>query len=397
LDIHKRNHHANQDADWVVDKKQKDKDARAKRVARQEHTCDICPSTFGAKQDLERHRLRFHADQNDLAVVALRNQTRKSGRDNKAKRKANDPVYRLSCSMKCGFHNWISRNGGNKGSRVEDVIGMSFPDLLSYLEKNSLDGLTYRDRNVQVDHVKPKNEIKKTGPVEQRELWSYLNLQLLTTADNCRKECSHDANAYAASDIGKEIAKLRVGWVQEFGETPGPEIIPNEEEDTVQDDEELHCGTTEDEFSDSDEDEEVDAAVETGNIESDHIENTEMGQVDVQAVETGDINMGQIEEKKPHQCDECVKTYKYKRDLDIHKRNHHADQDADWVVDKKQKDKDARAKRVARQEHTCDICPSTFGAKQDLERHRLRFHTDQNDLAVVALRNQMNKNRRKNH
>ena len=136
---------------------------------------------------------------------------------------------------------------------------------------------------------------------------------------------------------------------------------------------------------------EVDTAVETGDMESDHIENTEVDQVDVQAVETGDIDMGQIEQKKPktdttdntdktttnpHKCDECVKTYKHKKDLDSHKRNHHADQDAEWVVDKKQKDKEARAKRIARQEHTCDLCPSTFGTNQNLKRHRLRFHIE---------------------
>ena len=133
--------------------------------------------------------------------------------------------------------------------------------------------------------------------------------------------------------------------------------------------------------------EEVDSAVEADGTDMVHIV-----EEDLSADTTDSIDKTTT---KPHECDECVKTYKYKKDLDVHKRNHHADQDADWVVDKKQKDKDARAKYVAKQQHTCGLCPSTFGDKRDLEGHRLRFHTDQKDPTVIAFKKQMNEKRRK--
>jgi hypothetical protein len=189
--------------------------------------CPYCNNEYRHIYNLERHNLFTHANRCPK-VMARIEQHRKKRRENHTRRFANDKVYRLKCNLTRGIGTWLKRGGKQKGCKSSKLLLMSAAETIIYLEKTSVAGLKYGDPDVHVDHIKPQAAFKKMGPVEQRECWCYLNLQLLTAKENRTKSDHFDQAAYDTLDIAKEIAVLRVGWLDEFGETEGPEIIFDE-------------------------------------------------------------------------------------------------------------------------------------------------------------------------
>jgi hypothetical protein len=89
-------------------------------------------------------------------------------------------------------------------------------------------------------------------------------------------------------------------------------------------------------------------------------------------------------------CKECDNVYTQKKNLQHHVLYTHADQNADWVVAKKQKDATARAVSDAKQRFKCKGCEKVFGRKFNLKDHFMRSHADQNDPTVVAYKIEQN-------
>jgi hypothetical protein len=196
--------------------------------------CPDCSNEYDCYSGLWRHYLFSHADRSCPEVMATIEKIRKTSRVWKAKRIANDPVFRTHATLSSGFSNWMKHNGGKKDCRTEVVVGLSKPTLVKYLEDNSAEGLKCGQIGVDIDHIRPKSSFTRIGPVEQRELWNYRNLQLMCSYENRHvKGAKFDPVTYTASEIGKDIAIERVKWVAEFGETEGPEIVPNEEDDNM--------------------------------------------------------------------------------------------------------------------------------------------------------------------
>jgi hypothetical protein len=190
--------------------------------------CPDCNNEYGHSQALAKHHLIKHANQTCPKVIARIEKIRKTTRENSRMRYANDREYRLKCQLSSGVGMWLKRGGKKKGCKSSKLLMMSAAETIIYLEKTSVAGLKYGDPGVEVDHIKPKAAFKRMGPVEQRECWCYLNLQLLERVENRTKSDHFDQTEYDKLDIAKEIAVLRVGWVAEFGETEGPEIIFDE-------------------------------------------------------------------------------------------------------------------------------------------------------------------------
>jgi hypothetical protein len=196
--------------------------------------CPDCSNEYDSYNGLWDHYLFYHADRSCPEVMAAIEKRRKTTRVWKAKRYANDPVFRTHVTLSSGFRDWMKHNGGKKGCRTEVVVGLSKPTLVKYLEDNSAEGYKCGQPGVDIDHIRPKSSFTRIGPVEQRECWNYRNLQLMCSYENRHvKGAKFDPVAYAGSDIGKDIAIERIKWVSEFGETEGPEIVPNEEDDNM--------------------------------------------------------------------------------------------------------------------------------------------------------------------
>jgi hypothetical protein len=137
---------------------------------------------------------------------------------NKKRRLNEDPVFKVHALLSGRFRGWMHRMGGVKVWRTELVVGCTYKEAVAYLNNNDR-GLTWGQEGVEIDHIRPQASFTSCGEVEQRELWKFHNLQLLRLIDNRQKSDHFDPVEYAASERGKIIAKLRIGWVLEFGET----------------------------------------------------------------------------------------------------------------------------------------------------------------------------------
>jgi hypothetical protein len=205
------------------------------------YECPDCPNEYKTFAGLWTHYLFIHADRSCPRVMAAIEKTRMRENVRNKKRRATDPVFKIHCGLSSSFANWMRRHGRSKNCRTPEVTGLSYEAIITYLNDNT-EGLKYGDAGVDVDHIRPKSSFKKAGPIEQRELWWYLNLRLMDAYQNRHVKRGHyDPVAYAESIEGKKIAELRPGWVLEFGETPGPDMEACDEDmdllpDTANDD-----------------------------------------------------------------------------------------------------------------------------------------------------------------
>jgi hypothetical protein len=202
--------------------------------------CTDCPNEYESYSGLWFHFLFKHADRSCPQIMAAIAKHRLSRNARDKKRRDTDPVYKLHCSLSSEFGNWMRRHGRSKSCRTTEILCSSYEAMVAYLNKNP-QGLKYGDPGVDIDHIRPKSSFKKAGPVEQRELWCYWNLRLMTSYENqCVKRAYYDPIAYAESEIGQKIAELRPGWIALFGETEGPDIEHLDEDmelpDTADDD-----------------------------------------------------------------------------------------------------------------------------------------------------------------
>jgi hypothetical protein len=183
-----------------------------------------CPNEYKTYRGLWRHYLFIHADRSCPRVMAAIEKTRREQNEIIKKRRDTDPVFKIHCGLSSSFGNWMRQHGRSKSCRTSEVTGLSYECMVAFLNDNP-EGLKYGDPGVDVDHIRPKSNFKQAGPVEQRELWCYWNLRLMDSYQNRHVKRAHfDPVAYAASIEGKNIAELRPGWVEEFGETEGPDI-----------------------------------------------------------------------------------------------------------------------------------------------------------------------------
>jgi hypothetical protein len=218
--------------------------------------CPDCPNEYESYNGLWNHYLFIHADRSCPQIMAAIEKKRQTQNAIHKKRRDTDPVYKLHCDLSSAFGTWMRRHGRSKTCRTTELLHSSYEGMVAFLNDNP-QGLKYGSKGVDIDHIRPKSSFKKAGPVEQRELWCYWNLRLMTSHENRKvKRSYYDPIAYAASIEGKKIAELRPAWVAEFGETPGPDMETCDEDDllpgTANDDGYLSDGSvyTEDEDSD---------------------------------------------------------------------------------------------------------------------------------------------------
>ena len=184
------------------------------------YECGACDSKYTSSSELRQHRLRHHADQGSDEVRKYR----EGLHANAKKRLQTDEAYRLMRNIRRRCHKIMNRTGSVKSSSTKDLLGLPVDEVIVYLDKNDR-GLTYGDAGLHNDHIRPFKDFGNSimCPVVQREACNYLNLQLLTKAENLAKGGRYnaeDAAAFKASEAGIKLAVLKRQWIAE-GVCPG--------------------------------------------------------------------------------------------------------------------------------------------------------------------------------
>jgi len=97
-----------------------------------------------------------------------------------------DPVFALSCRLRCRTRQAISAQGYSKTSKTQKMLGCSWEYLKDYLESKFNNGMTWENRSKwHIDHIIPLSSAKSEE--ELMSLCHYTNLQPLWAIDNLKK------------------------------------------------------------------------------------------------------------------------------------------------------------------------------------------------------------------
>jgi hypothetical protein len=101
-------------------------------------------------------------------------------------RKYNDPLYKLTFSIRSSIHNSINRMGYSKKDKSRDILGCSFEYFMKYIEEQFLEGMSWENHGEwHLDHKTPVSWAETEEQIY--ELNKYTNFQPLWAKDNLSK------------------------------------------------------------------------------------------------------------------------------------------------------------------------------------------------------------------
>ncbi len=101
-------------------------------------------------------------------------------------RKSNDPLFKLSCSIRSLLTTSIKRMGYTKNNKTEIILGISFNEFKLYIEKQFIEGMSWDNHGEwHLDHKIPLSWAKTKEEVY--DLNKYTNFQPLWQFDNLSK------------------------------------------------------------------------------------------------------------------------------------------------------------------------------------------------------------------
>jgi hypothetical protein len=119
-----------------------------------------------------------------------REHVNKYKRDYERKRRAEDPKYRLGIRTRTAVWQLLKERNINKTNKTFILLGYTIEELMSHLEKQFTEGMTWENYGEwHVDHKKPMTlfEFTSTDDDGFKECWSLTNLQPLWKKDNLSK------------------------------------------------------------------------------------------------------------------------------------------------------------------------------------------------------------------
>ena len=101
-------------------------------------------------------------------------------------RKNNDPLYKLTFTIRNSIYNSINRMGYSKKDKSRDILGCSFEYFMKYIEDQFLEGMSWENHGEwHLDHKEPISWADTEEKVY--EMNKYTNFQPLWQFDNLSK------------------------------------------------------------------------------------------------------------------------------------------------------------------------------------------------------------------
>lgn len=131
---------------------------------------------------------------------------RESVRNSNRKRRKNDPVFRLTMSLRRRMLFVLA--GARKAEKSMELIGCTCEQLKAHLESLFTRGMTWEnygmhrlngDPKWNIDHIRPCSSFDLSDPEQQRRCFHYTNLQPLWAIDNSRKGAKSPENLFRQS------------------------------------------------------------------------------------------------------------------------------------------------------------------------------------------------------
>jgi hypothetical protein len=151
--------------------------------------CLGCSDVVGkvkAKVQYLKHRekrLQYAKEYREKNAAVL---SKKSTEYSRAKRKS-DPAYVLKARLQARCRDALKAIGVKKNSRTEEMLGCSFADFRSHIEKQFARGMNWEDASAwHIDHIIPCASAESVKDLHA--LFHFTNLRPVWAADNLAKK-----------------------------------------------------------------------------------------------------------------------------------------------------------------------------------------------------------------
>jgi hypothetical protein len=176
---------ANRDA--ALEKERERREAN-REVLRQRDRDRIARDPDRHRQKSREYRER-HPDRVRAASKKWAKANPEKVREASRRRLAESPKRRITNSVRAAVHRGLSK-GGKNGRRTFEALGYSVDDLLSHLERQFLQGMSWENFGEwEIDHRLPLAmfDYRTVDDDEFKQAWSLTNLQPLWAPDNRKK------------------------------------------------------------------------------------------------------------------------------------------------------------------------------------------------------------------
>lgn len=145
------------------------------------------------KERVTQYQKQYYADNKDK-IIQRQEKYRQNNLDHirvrqnayMKKRKAEDPLFKLSYNLRVLIGQGIKKNGYTKKTKISAILGCSWEQMKSHLEERFTDGMTWDNMGEwHLDHIVPVSSAKTE--YELLAINHYTNFQPLWAADNMRK------------------------------------------------------------------------------------------------------------------------------------------------------------------------------------------------------------------
>lgn len=103
-------------------------------------------------------------------------------------RRAVDPQWTMQNRLRSRLCHAVRIQRVKKSSKTYVLTGCSINELCAHLERQFVPGMTWENRSEwEIDHIRPCSSFDLTDPEQQKQCFSYLNLQPLWKSENRSK------------------------------------------------------------------------------------------------------------------------------------------------------------------------------------------------------------------
>jgi hypothetical protein len=103
---------------------------------------------------------------------------------------ATNPYYRLARNIRTRIRCALKPSNAYKADRTEELLGCTISEFHAYFESLFTEGMTWElfmHGEIHIDHIIPCKLFDLTDPEQQKQCFSYRNLQPLWKVDNLKK------------------------------------------------------------------------------------------------------------------------------------------------------------------------------------------------------------------
>ena len=200
---------------WVVEYRKKNNDIKAKWKEKQPKKIDERKANSGSFKKGLVPKHSHTPEQRSESLIKWRENTKLWHKNNKerinelARKRRENPSVKIKCNLSKRLSFLLRKNIVSKTEQTFDLLGISLPEFMKYLEEKFTDGMTFENYGKwHLDHKKPCYYFDLTKEEDRKKCFHYTNIQPMWAIDNLKKNrhyVSHESQVVGQYHHAKDF------------------------------------------------------------------------------------------------------------------------------------------------------------------------------------------------